>query len=236
MADGGVGRVAGGPLAGVRAVLFDFDGTLVTSSIDFAAMRRATLALIAESGVDARPLAALPSLEAVARAGAVLAPEPAAALARRAEELLREIELEAAGRATPFPGVAALLARLAERGLRVGIVTRNCRPAVERVLAAAPLAHHVLLTRDDTPHVKPDARHLLAALDVLGAAPAEAVMCGDHPMDVLAGRQAGTRTVGVLGPGGLALAFAEAAPDLLVRSVVELESYLAVDDAPGARP
>jgi phosphoglycolate phosphatase len=220
----------------MRAVLFDFDGTLVTSSIDFDAMRRSTLALIAEFGVDARPLAALPSLEALARAGAALPPEQAVTLARRAEELLREIELEAAGRAAPFPGVAGLLARLAARGLGVGIVTRNCRPAVERVLAAAPLAYDVLLTRDDTPHVKPDPRHLLAALGALGAAPAEAVMCGDHPMDVLAGRQAGTRTVGVLGPGGLAPAFAEVMPDLLVRSVVELGRHLGLDDAAGPRP
>lgn len=215
--------------ADVQAVLFDFDGTLVSGTIDFAAMRRAILALIAGYGVDPAPLAPLPSLEAVARAKAALSPEAAAELDRRADGVLREIELEAAGRTLPFPGVAPLLARLVESGRKVGIVTRNCRPAVERVLAATPLTHHVLLTRDDTPFVKPDARHLLAALAALGVAPEQAAMCGDHPMDVAAGRQAGTRTVGVLGLDGIALAFAAARPDLLVRSVAELGPVLGLD-------
>ncbi len=131
-------------------------------------------------------------------------------------------------RTRPSPG-PPLLARLVESGRKVGIVTRNCRPAVERVLAATPLTHHVLLTRDDTPFVKPDARHLLAALAALGVAPEQAAMCGDHPMDVAAGRQAGTRTVGVLGLDGIALAFAAARPDLLVRSVAELGPVLGLD-------
>ena len=214
----------------VRAVLFDFDGTLVGGTIDFVAMRRGTLALIADFGVDAAALAALPSLEAVARAKAILSPDEAAELDRRADALLREIELEAAGRTRPFPGAASLMASLVDGGFQVGIVTRNCRPAVERVLAATPLAYHVLLTRDDTLYVKPDARHLLMALEALDVPPERAVMCGDHPMDVLAGQQAGTRTVGVLGPGGHPAAFGAAGPDLVVRSVTELGPILGLDE------
>jgi phosphoglycolate phosphatase-like HAD superfamily hydrolase len=93
--------------ADVQAALFDFDGTLVSGTIDFAAMRRAILALIAGYGVDPAPLAPLPSLEAVARAKAALSPEAAAELDRRADGVLREIELEAAGRTLPLPRVPA---------------------------------------------------------------------------------------------------------------------------------
>jgi phosphoglycolate phosphatase-like HAD superfamily hydrolase len=89
------------------------------------------------------------------------------------------------------------------------------------VLAATPLTHHVLLTRDDTPFVKPDPRHLLAALAALGVAPEQAAMCGDHPLDVAAGRRR-ARAPGGAGLDGIALAFAAARPDLLVRSVAEL--------------
>jgi phosphoglycolate phosphatase len=108
----------------------------------------------------------------------------------------------------------------------VGIVTRNCRLAVEQILARTPLWHDVLLTRDDVPHVKPDPRHLQTALDRLGVAGVQAVMCGDHPMDVLAGKRVGARTVGVLQAGVDASYFAEVPPDLVVLGVPEVLAYL----------
>jgi len=103
-----------------------------------------------------------------------------------------------------------------------GIITRNCRQAVLRVFPDAETVVGVVLTRDDAPHVKPDPRHLLAALDILGASPERSLMVGDHPMDVATGKAAGTLTAGVAS-GRIDLAeLGRAAPDFLATSVATL--------------
>jgi phosphoglycolate phosphatase len=56
----------------------------------------------------------------------------------------------------------------------------------------------VLLTRDDTEHVKPHPDHLFSALRALGVTPAEAIMIGDHPLDIYLGKETGSFTVAVL--------------------------------------
>ncbi|HHX63316.1 MAG TPA: HAD family hydrolase [Chloroflexi bacterium] len=211
----------------VRALLFDFDGTLVEPGIDFGLMRRRVLDVVAAWGVDPAPLRALPALEAIARVEAVLHDDEAReGFVARCHETILEIELEAAERVRPYAGVPDLLRALADRGLRVGIVTRNCRPAVESILAREPLYHDVLLTRDDVPYVKPDPRHLLSALEIVGVPAACAVMCGDHPMDVQAGQAVGAVTVGILQEGVGSEYFREVGPDLVLSRVTDLSDYL----------
>ena len=234
-------------LGAVRAVLFDFDGTLVEQRVDFARMRREALAVLAAHGVDPAPLAGMHVLEMVERAGrALVARDPlrgaarAEALAADARRAIEDVECQGASSARALPGAAALLGDLRARGMGVGIVTRNCRVAVERVLARLArecdaLEYDVLLTRDDVPHVKPDPRHLQAALDRLGVAGAEAAMCGDHPMDIAAGRGVGACTVGVLPAGQGPEYMAAAAPDLVVGGVAELRAPLGLGPAGGER-
>jgi phosphoglycolate phosphatase len=211
-------------LQSLRAVLFDLDGTLVHSPIDFPAMRRAVVEAAEAYGADAGPFTGLDALAIVDAVAAQLQdPEAFRAASERA---LTRIELEACGRAEAAPGAAELLEWLEGKGIRVGIVTRNSRVAVERILSMAPLAHRVLLTRHDTPRVKPDPVHLLLALERLEADAAEAAMVGDHPMDVLAGRRAGMRTVGILAPGRPDEQFDAVAPDLVIRRLDELRAWI----------
>ena len=223
------------PITDVRAVLFDFDGTLVQPAIDFGLMRRKVLEVVARFGFDPAPLAAGYVLETVALVRARLEADAgrAAEFEQQAQQAILEVELEAAERTEPYPRVPAMLHTLAARGYRVSIVTRNARQVVERILARAPLEHALLLTRDDVPHVKPDPRHLLAALNALGVAPVQGLMCGDHPMDVLAGQRAGMRTVGVLTLGLDATHFSQAQPDLILPEVADLPAYLQ-DGAPAS--
>ena len=219
-----------------EAILFDFDGTLIQQSIDFPLMRRVVLETVRRYGVDPEPLERMFSLEVIARVEAELDAADHSrgrgqAFAADARQAVLDIELEAAEGARAFPGVPQMLRRLREgnggrRRLKVGIVTRNCRQAVERVLEGNVMAYDVLLTRDDTPYVKPDPRHLWAALEVLGVRGERAVMCGDHPTDVLVGKKVGAGTVGVLSAGAAADYFAEVQPDLVVAAVTEVLRHL----------
>lgn len=213
----------------LEAVLFDLDGTLIEPTIDFEAMNQAVRRLADAFGYPAREIPRLPALEVIVLVRQHLAvkdADRAAAFEQAAQKALLEIEIEAARRTRPYEGAAEMLCLLAERGLKVGIVTRNSRTAVEKVLERHPLHYDVLLTRDDVPHVKPDPRHLLAALERLRGCPALTAMCGDHPMDIRAGRAIGALTVGVLRPGVGPEVFAEEPPDLLLERVADLPRYL----------
>lgn len=217
---------------GICAVLFDFDGTLVRQTIDFAAMRDGVLSLAESYRVPTDDLARLPALEIVAAAAYRLDPSDgarASVFRREAAEIIEAIEMAAAQVAEPYEGVPAALAALAEGGYGIGIVTRNCRRAVVHVLKRHPLVYHALITRDDTLHVKPDPRHLYDAAARLGVPIDGCLMCGDHPMDVAAGRAAGARTAAVFYAEATIQADAfvgDYRADLMIASVADLPGRL----------
>lgn len=210
----------------LRAVLFDLDGTLVETHIDFPAMTRAMEALaqtheVPESVTDGKDILGLAEAAAAdvqSRGG------DGATLRRTAFAELEAMEIAGCSHPVLLPGTRELLAALLERGVKVGIVTRNCRAVSVGLLARFALPHHLLLSRDDVKLTKPNPEHLWDALRLLGEAPADAAMVGDHFMDMEAGVQAGcAATLGILGrnsegwfspcpPSALARDLAEAAP------------------------
>lgn len=211
---------------GVRAVLFDMDGTLVETNIDFPLMRREVLALGGKYGVPGRDLEGLDILSAVDLIAARLretSRENEAVRARQeALEKLEQIELAHSEDASPIEGAHDVLRALREVGLKTAIVTRNCRVAVELALEMTRISADILLTRDDVRKTKPHPDHLFMALEMLEVHPSQALMVGDHWMDVQGGKAAGTRTVGFLRPDRPDDFFDREQPDLVIRSLAEL--------------
>jgi phosphoglycolate phosphatase len=210
----------------LRAALFDLDGTLVLTKIDFARMKAAVVALAAERGVDLTPFAERDTLSLVRHAEEQLG---LTAPAFRAQALAAIVDCELASieHARVAEGASETLAWLRARGVRVAIVTRNGRDAVARLLARFDLAHDVLLTRDDVARVKPHPLHLYEALDRLGVQPSDAIMVGDHAMDIVAGRAAGMRHALAIAHDDVdARTFAASPPDALMRSFAELRAFV----------
>ncbi|MFP3895805.1 MAG: HAD family hydrolase [Anaerolineales bacterium] len=212
----------------VDVFLFDFDGTLIAPSIDFNRMYRETFSIIRDFGVYDPVMEQLHILEIVERAEARLRPDHGMRreFLKQVHTAILDVELGAAERAEVYLGVPEMLEELADRGRGVAIVTRNSRAAVMRILERQALHYDVLLTRDDVAHVKPDPRHLLEALEHFSETKRCAAMCGDHPMDVLAGKRIGALTVGVLTPDTTEERFAEVKPDLVVSHPPEILEYI----------
>jgi phosphoglycolate phosphatase len=198
-----------GRFAGVRAVVFDFDGTLAETNIDFGEMRRRIYALIEDWGLWEEGMGENRYvLEVIEQAEGKLSGDEVARFAAEAAQTLVDVEMATCAQAAPYAGVPEALAALQRAGYVLGIVTRNCRACVEQFLARHPLAHDTCLTRDDVELVKPDPAHLLAALKHLQVEPGATVMVGDHRSDIECALAAGSRGVGVYHTGTTAEQFA----------------------------
>jgi HAD superfamily hydrolase (TIGR01509 family) len=158
----------------MHGIIFDLDGTVVDSGLDFDLMRR-------EMELPPGPI-----LESLARL-----PEPRAGQCRR---ILEQHELVGARRATLMPGVAGFLDQLQRRGLRTALITRNSRAMTLLTIGRLSLAFDPIIAREDAP-AKPDPAGLHKICGIWGVRPEKVVMLGDYRFDLEAGRRAGTRTV-----------------------------------------
>ena len=212
-----------------EAILFDYDGTLAIPNLDFAAMRQALLTFTVAQGISPQEVHGLDILEMLAWATAWLrqhAPEQAARYAREAEQLIQDIEVEAAHRSGLLPGVPELLAVLQRERIGVGIVTRNCDAAVRVTFPHIDTYCQAFMPRHRVTQVKPHPAHLQAALDCLGMTPKRAVMVGDGAMDMQAGKALGMFSIGVLSGNTPGAALLEHGADLVLASVTDLLLYI----------
>lgn len=188
----------------IRGVIFDLDGTLIDSRLDFDAMRR-------DMGFSPGQLI-LETLESLSDAN-----ERA-----RCEMILARHEREGALCATPMPGARELLDELVRRDLSTAILTRNSRAMTELALNRLNLAFSHVLTREDAPP-KPDPAGLLQICRRWGFSTGEVLFVGDYHFDLLAGRAAGIPAV-LYSPDELPHYSHDA--DFIIRNLMELIELL----------
>ena len=116
-----------------------------------------------------------------------------------------------------FPGAEALVRTLAARGHPLAIITAKIEAGAERTLAHVGLRalFGAVVAADTVARAKPDPMPVHHALAKLDRTPAEALMIGDSPHDLAAGRGAGTATAGVLWGAASGAALAPLADRLL---------------------
>lgn len=175
-------------------VLFDLDGTVLD-----------TEALILGSWRHVRDTFGLDATDDVFRAGMgrplheVLA--PFVAPGRTADQLVEVYRAHNHAHhdelARPFPGIPEVFDALRAEGVKLGIVTSKLRWLAARGLEINHLVVDVLVGPADAARPKPHPDPVWLALQLLGAEPAHAVMVGDSPHDIEAGRAAGVSTAAV---------------------------------------
>ena len=184
----------------VRAVLFDFDGTLADTAPDLS---RAINQLRAARGLEDFPLDKLrPFASAGARgmlqAALRILPDHPEFTSMR-DEFLRHYADAICVDTRLFPGMELLLDEIEKRGLRWGIVTNKSARFTHEIIAALGLTRRAacVVSGDTTPHLKPHPASLLHAAKELALEPAACVYLGDDLRDIQAARSAGMRSVAV---------------------------------------
>ena len=212
-------------LQGVRAVVFDFDGTLAVLNIDFSFMRERVFDLMRHYGVEGDLIEERYVLEIIDEVTQRLwekDPSKAATFYQEAHGILHEIEMEAAGKGKLLPGIEGALTFLRGKGVRVGIVTRNCEEAVRKVFPEIDHYCDVFISRDFVKKVKPHPDHLTAVMEAFGVRGGDAVMVGDHLIDIQAGKKVKMKTIGVLTGRITREEFEKAGADYVLRDASEI--------------
>jgi HAD superfamily hydrolase (TIGR01549 family) len=113
---------------------------------------------------------------------------------RKAWEIVERMEVEAAETAFIHPEAIELFDWMDARGLKRGIITRNCRASIDVIVRRIGHDLGVIIAREDA-EPKPAPNGVLLALDRLGVEPEDTFMVGDFAFDIEAGKTAGCRTI-----------------------------------------
>jgi pyrophosphatase PpaX len=212
-----------------RAVLFDLDGTLIDSAELIMTAFEDTVRANLHQAIDRTEILGMWSRPIRERFHA-LAPDQAEALA---QDYLRRYLALHDQHARLFPGIPHVLHTLHRRGYAMGIVTSKRRATTQAAVLRFQLDRwcSVIVTDEDVPRHKPDPEPVRTAATRLGVPMAEALMVGDSPLDVVAGRRAGTGTAAALWGTVEASALLAEAPDHQLAHPGELLAL-----CPAARP
>ena len=213
----------------VKAVLFDWDGTL----IDSGAILITCWHRMSEQVLGYRfPVEEADRRKFLAMRGAdsfpLLSDDPSVLAAMDQSFTDAYLEL-AAVHVRAFDHATELLEALRARGIRTGVVTSKTQLRFNRDAEITGLDDllDVVVTGDDVTQAKPHPEGVLAALATLGVEPEHAWFVGDGPVDVWAGLAAGVTAVAITHGLHSADELHPASPLHMVASLEELAALVA---------
>ena len=159
----------------IAALVFDLDGTLVDSRLDFS--------LLCQRLGWPQGTAILEHLHSL----------PSDTERQRASRIIEDFELEGAQQAGWMPGAEQLLQQLAELQFPRAILTRNMRRATALCCQQLQIPIELVLTREDAP-AKPQPHGLWQIADRLQLPVSQLLYVGDYLFDLQTAANAGARS------------------------------------------
>ncbi len=195
----------------LKAVLFDFDGTLTQPGIlNFTAIRQAI-----QCPSD------MPILEYINTL-------PPGKKRDQTIQTLESFESKASECTQPHQNAEDLIAYLKSRTLKLGIITRNSLNSVITSLKKFKRVQDsdfcVIITRNDPVKPKPDPDGILIAAKKMNVPVEQIMMVGDYIFDVEAGQRAGTLTIFL--DNGATTRYPDPPAHHMIRHLSELESIV----------
>jgi len=176
------------------ALLFDLDGTLFDTFDILVEAQNGALAEFGEPPVDEmdlRPLIGIPLARQMEILRGMTGPKVAAVNESYYRRFVALVE-----KGVPlYPGVRETLAALP--GRKMGTMTTRRQKVADLMLRVAGIREHFtrVVGGDEVSRPKPEPDLPRHAAKALGVPPEECIVVGDSPVDILAGRAAGARTV-----------------------------------------
>jgi phosphoglycolate phosphatase len=203
------------------------DGTLIDSSRDLI---EATVHSLKRLGLEPPPDEVILGFVGGGARGLLQGSMGQAATAERLQDGL-EIFLSYYGEhlldnTQPYPGVREVLEHFSSK--RLAVVTNKPEAFSRTILEGLDLARyfHPILGFESVERKKPHPEGLLRVLDEWGLEASEAVMVGDSPHDILAGRAAGMATVACAYGFKPLEEIAAAKPDHIIQDIGQLKDLI----------
>lgn len=183
-----------------KLVILDFDGTIADTRrtiVRTLQMTMKELCLPVASEYDCAATIGLPLVECFL----MLFPSMSSEQARKCCETYRRIFIENKKSLIPemFPGVKDTLLTLASMGIALTVASSRSNASLLDFLGGFGLGNVItyVLGADDVAKAKPDPEPVLKTMADLGFSPAQTLVVGDMPYDILMGKGAGAAACGV---------------------------------------
>jgi phosphoglycolate phosphatase len=209
------------------SLIFDLDGTLVDTAPDLAGAMNAVLARAGRPNLPASEVRNM-----VGRGARVLIetgfartgkPLDASEINAHFAIFIEHYDANLTRESRPFPGVVQALKQLKEAGAKLAVCTNKPQGLTVKLLAQLDLDgfFEAVLGADARPYKKPDPRHLLDCVTLLGGSAERAVMIGDSETDVGAARAAKVPVI-LVDYGYTAIPVPELGGDAIISNFAEL--------------
>jgi phosphoglycolate phosphatase len=222
----------------VKAVVFDLDGTLIDSTIDFQRMNIAAAKTLMEHGLPREVLDVKGNVnDNIVRAHSYFQAHGEEgweeAVERDLNRVSLNVEMVSVDSTEAIAGTFDTLDYLQRRGIRTAILTRGSRTYTMRALKASGLEgrFHTIVCRDDHPltEAKPNPIALHRVFEQLSLTNGECMFIGDHETDYLCAKGAGTPFAAVLTGFNGNEVWDRVRPDVVMDSVADLRRLLEVN-------
>lgn len=210
-------------LEDIKLIIFDLDGAVVHTMPD--------VSIAVQKTVEAMGCEPLSPEEAGSHIGGgakkafstLLGPERAHLL-DEALVFFRSYYSEHCADFSPlYPGIREVLEYFNGK-MKIAMATAKIRSATIKILDTLGILPYfdLLVTDDDMQRMKPDPQCIEIILEKLGIPANEAVMIGDMNTDILAGKAAGTATIGVTYGYGKPEDLRAVSPDIILDNALSL--------------
>jgi len=210
-----------------KAVFFDLDGTLVNLGVNWEDVRVELRNLFEKYRIsmDFEPL--LSKMEdAIKRVSTEFSEKDANRARETGWGIIEAHEIRGAHVSELMEHAKEIIDFLKKKGFYVGVISRNSRRAIEVVVKKHKIDVDIIVSRDDIQLTKPHPDPILHALKKLNINPVNVLMVGDHPFDIMSGKDAGVTTVGILTGNGTEKELKTAGADFIFKNLKEFEQFL----------
>ncbi|WP_455392521.1 HAD family hydrolase [[Eubacterium] cellulosolvens] len=192
----------------VQGIIFDLDGTLIKSVVDFPKMKRSMIEFINGLAVSSPEYTVIQTTNEIIHdfnqrmTDQGLAEPERNRILVQISEILTKVEFENLDKVELLPGVKEFIEMCWENKIKMGILTRASREYLDAALEQTGIKKYfsVLLSRDEFTllKAKPHRYALDYTINEMAVPPEFILFVGDHELDYNCAKQGNIRFVGVL--------------------------------------
>lgn len=216
-------------LKGIKAVLFDLDGTLIHAKGLIGDCINQTLEEFGYSPIDKNKLRGLIGvpLGRIFEIGGVVNKKDIDEMVKYYRNLYLSIYLE---KTKVYDGMFELLTNLKSKGIKIGIVTLKNGDVARKVLKGLEInsLFDIIVGEGDCEESKPSPVQILYSCDLLGIENKDTMVVGDSIVDIKAGKNAGCLSVGVLWGFSTETELKNVGADYLINDIEDFKRFLGI--------